>query len=245
MKALLLAAGRHVTTPPPESYPIFLAEIEGKMVVERIAEDLGALRDTGVIFAFRREDVRRLHLDSIARQIVPDAEVIEVADDTGGAPCTALLAIDHLDPEDELLVANVSDLVDVDLCAIVQNFRDSGADAGAVVFESLHPRYSYVRIDAGGRVVEAAEKNPISRHACAGVYWFRRAGDFIEATQSMIIKDAHVNGTFYISLTLNEMVLRDKDIRCFEIAPDDYHPFKSSQHARLRSSERTPAGSAA
>lgn len=232
MKALLLAAGRHASTPAPDSYPIFLAEIEGKLVMEWIAEGLAQLDDTSVIFAFRRDDIRRLHLDSIARQIVADAEVVEVSEDTGGAPCTALLAIDHLDPEDELLVANVSDLVDVDLRAVVQDFRDRGADAGTVVFESLHPRYSYVRIDDEGRVVQAAEKNPISRHASAGIYWFRRAADFVEAAQSMIIKDAQVNGTFYMSLTFNELVLRGKDIRCFDIAAEKYHPFKSDHQVR-------------
>ena len=232
MKALLLAAGRHASTPEPDSYPLFLAEIDGKLVIEWIAEGLEQLDDTSVVFAFREEDVRRMHLDSIARQLVSDAEVIKVSGETSGAPCTALLAVDRLDPDDELLIANVSDVVDVDLRPVVQDFRERGADAGTVIFDSLHPRYSYVRMDDDGRVVEAAEKNPISRHATAGIYWFRRAADFVDAAQSMILKDAKVNGTFYISLTLNEMVLRGKDIRCHAIAPEHYHPFKSTRQVQ-------------
>lgn len=232
MKTLLLAAGRHDTSGAPEDYPVFLAEIDGKLVLEWIAEGLAQLDSTAAIFMFRRDDVRRYHLDSIAPQIVPNARVVAVGRNTAGAPCTALLAIDLLDPEEELLLANVSDLVDTDLRTVVQDFRDRGADAGTVVFESLHPRYSYMRLDDDGRVIEAAEKNPISRHASAGVYWFRRAGDFIDAAKAMIEKDASVHGVFYLSLTFNELVLRGKDIRVHSIAADHYRPFKTNQQSK-------------
>lgn len=232
MKTVLLAAGRHETSGGPEDYPVFLAEIDGKLVLEWIAEGLEQLDGSAAIFMFRRDDVRRYHLDSIAQQIVRNAHVVPVGRNTAGAPCTALLAIDLLDPEEELLLANVSDLVDTDLRTVVQDFRDRGADAGTVVFESLHPRYSYMRLDDDGRVIEAAEKNPISRHASAGVYWFRRAGDFISAAQTMIEKDASVHGVFYLSLTFNELVLRGLDVRVHSISSERYHPFKTNHQAQ-------------
>ena len=232
MKVLLLAAARHDSGEAPDDYPVFLAEIDGKLVIEWIAEGLERLDSSSVIFMFRRDDVRRLHMDSIAHQIARNAQVVAVGRNTAGAPCTALLAIDLLDPDEELLVANVSDLVDTDLVAVVEDFRNRGADAGTVVFESLHPRYSYMRLDDDGRVIEAAEKNPISRHASAGVYWFRRGGDFISAAQSMIEKDAAVHGVFYMSLTFNELVLRGLDIRVHQISAENYHPFKTSHQAQ-------------
>lgn len=232
MKVLLLAAGRHESSGARDDYPVFLAEIDGKLVIEWIAEGLEQLDSSSVIFMFRRDDVRRFHMDSIAAQIARNSQVVAVGRNTAGAPCTALLAIDLLDPDEELLVANVSDLVDTDLRTVVEDFRSRGADAGTVVFESLHPRYSYMRLDDEGRVIEAAEKNPISRHASAGIYWFKRAGDFIAAAQSMIEKDAQVQGVFYMSLTFNELILRGLDIRVHAIAAEQYHPFKTTQQAR-------------
>lgn len=232
MKTLLLAAGRHDADVSQGDYPVFLAEIDGKLVLEWIAEGLEQLDSSSVIFMFRRDDVRRFHLDSIAPQIARNAHVVAVGRNTAGAPCTALLAIDVLDPDEELLVANVSDLVDTDLRTVVEDFRAQGADAGTVVFESLHPRYSYMRLDEQGRVIEAAEKNPISRHASAGIYWFKRAGDFVSAAQSMIEKDAQVQGVFYMSLTFNELVLRGLDIRVHHIAAEQYHPFKTNRQAQ-------------
>ena len=62
-----------------------------------------------------------------------------------------------------------------------------------VTFRSLHPRYSYMLVDDNGLIVEAAEKRPISRHATAGFYWYRRGADFVQSAQDMIRKDAHVD----------------------------------------------------
>lgn len=47
-------------------------------------------------------------------------------------------------------------------------------------------------------MVEAAAQRPISREATAGVYWFRRGGDFLDGAMAMIRKDAAVDGRFYV-----------------------------------------------
>ena len=96
------------------------------------------------------------------------------------------------------------------LDAIVAGFERRGLDAGVVVFEGVHPRWSYVRVDDAGFVIEASEKRPISRLATAGAYWFARGADFVECAMAMITKDAHVGGLFYVCPTLNEMVLRNR-----------------------------------
>jgi len=78
-------------------------------------------------------------------------------------------------------------------------------------------------------VVEAAEKNPISYDAMAGFTWFRRGGDFVTAAQAMLRKDAQVNGNFFISLTLNELILQQKKIGVVPIDARQYMPLKSRQ----------------
>ena len=45
----------------------------------------------------------------------------------------------------------------------------------------------------------------------------------------MIKKDASVNGLYYISPVLNEMVLENKIINIFQIANDKYHTFYTPQ----------------
>ena len=45
----------------------------------------------------------------------------------------------------------------------------------------------------------------------------------------MIKKDASVNGLYYISPTLNEMVLENKTITIFQIENGKYHTFYTPQ----------------
>ena len=76
-------------------------------------------------------------------------------------------------------------------------------------------------------VVEAAEKNPISQNAVAGMYWFKSGKMFVEAVKNMIRKDAKVNNAFFISPALNELVLTHKKIGSFRVEPGQYRPLKN------------------
>lgn len=226
MNVLILAAGERGNDETGSRYPIWLSEIEGRLIIERQVKALDVGERNKFIFAFMRDQVESYHVDDIVRQITPDASIATMSRQTAGAACTALLAIGHMDPEGELVVASATDYVDVDYEAVLSEFRARGADAGVLTFDSLHPRYSFVSIDNDGWVVEAAEKRPISRSANAGFYWYARAQDFIDSIKMMILKDAHVNGVFYISPSLNELILRGRKIASHHLAASQYHPIK-------------------
>ena len=227
MNILILAAGEPVDPNAADPYPIWLSEMEDGLVLERQARALGFDRKARFVFCFRKADVERYHLKDIVEQMAPGCAVVEIRRDTRGAACTAMLAVGKMDLEGELIVASATDHIDVDYARVIAGFRSRGADAGVMTFESLHPRYSYVRVDAEGWVTEAAEKRPISRTANAGFFWFRRAGDFFEALQQMILKDAQVQDRFFISPALNELILEQKKIATFPLAANQYHPLKA------------------
>lgn len=226
MNVLILAAGERGPDDTGGGYPIWLSEIDGRLIIERQVNALDVGEPTNFIFAFTRDQVEDHHVDDIVRQITPSASIATMAKQTAGAACTALLAIGHMDLDSELIVASATDYVDVDYQAVLAGFRSRGADAGVLTFDSLHPRYSFVSIDSDGWVVEAAEKRPISRSANAGFYWYARAGDFIDSIKMMILKDAHVNGVFYISPSLNELILKGRKIASQPLAASQYHPIK-------------------
>jgi hypothetical protein len=77
------------------------------------------------------------------------------------------------------------DLVDIEYRTTfdpVRCFAERGdVGAAALVFASTNPLYSYLRTDADGNVVEAAEKRVISPHASAGTYFFDSAATYLEA----------------------------------------------------------------
>lgn len=232
MRVLILAAG----SPPEDSaeeresragYPALLTELGGELLVERLARACAGLSGARLVFVVQEEEARRHHLGNVIAQAAPGAEVVRARGATAGAACSALLAIGHIATEEDLLVLNANEILDIDFGVVAEGFRAADLDAGVVVFPSIHPRYSFVRLDAQGLVVEAAEKNPISRNATAGFYWYRRGGDFVRAVERMIRKDAHVNGRYYICPAFNELVLDGARIGAHHIPVDRYHPVKS------------------
>jgi hypothetical protein len=220
---LVLGAG-----PPSGGLPpLLLLENDGQLLVERLARSCDGL-SARLVFAARQEDIAGHRIDRVIRLAAPDAEIVAINGDTAGAACTALLCIRSIQPDAELLVLSGNEFIDTDFKAVVADFRLRRLDAGIIVFPSIHPRYAHVRLE-NDLVVEASEKHPISHDASAGFTWFRKGGDFISAAQAMIRNDAHVDGRFFISLTLNELVLRGRRIGVKSIDPRHYHPLKSLQ----------------
>lgn len=233
MRTLILGAG----AAEADTSPVWLLENDGLLLVERFARACAVLH-ARLVFAVRAAELRRFRIDSVIERAAPGAAVVPISGETAGAACTALLCIDHIDPARELLLLNSTEYLDIDYAQAIGGFRNRGLDAGVVTFPSIHPRYSYVALDDAGLVVQSAEKNPISRHATPGFHWFARGADFIAAAQDMIRKEASVDGRFYISLTLNELVLRRRRVGVHPIEARHYHPLKSPrQHASFETDE--------
>jgi Nucleotidyl transferase len=228
MRILILGAGPTAADQPP----VWLAENQHGVLIERLAQSCASLNGR-MVFAVRLTDMRRYKIESVIGLVAPGSLVVPIRGETAGAACTALLCIRHLEPDQEVLILNNNEIIDIDYGEVVADFRQRHLDAGVVTFPSVHPRYSYVALDDDGLVVEAAEKHPISRHATAGFYWFRRSAEFVEAVQNMIRKDAHVDGRFFISPVFNEYVLSQKRVGIFETDSRRYQPLKSRRQISI------------
>ena len=228
MNVLILAAGTEQTL-IGESYPLCLAEFDSVPLIQLVAMAVRRLDPRRVIVLFRNTDIKKYHLDSILRLVVPNATILGAEGPTQGAACSALLATRHIDNDDELLVLAGNELLSVDFVPIIDDFRRRDLDGGVVVFESVHPRYSFVKVDADGLVIEASEKNPISNNATAGFYWFQCGSVFVREAMNLIRKDANVNGSFYICPTYNELILKGLSVGVFKVDAKDYHPLKDER----------------
>jgi NDP-sugar pyrophosphorylase family protein len=209
-------------------FPKPLIEINDRMMIEWVIDAYRQIRQpVQYLFVINAEDAARFHLDNILRLIAgKDAIVLEQPGDTGGALCSSLLMVDHIDNDTPLIIANSDQVIDVDYNAVLADFARQDADAGTIVFKSFHPQWSYALIE-DGQIVETAEKKPISSDAIAGTYYFRRGRDFAEAAKRVILKDARVHERFFLSSSFNEMILTGKKLVAHRIEPTAYHSFYS------------------
>ena len=211
--------------------PVSLIEINNIPMIEWVIRNLNQIEEEKrFLFVVRKEDCKKHHLDNVLRLLTEDnCEIIQLGQETKGALCSSLLAIDHINSEDSLIIANGDQYIDEDLNGIIRGFHERELDFGALCFESVHPRWSFVRLDENLKVIEASEKVPISRHAMAGFYYYRRGQDFVRAAMSAIEKGSSYQGTFFNSATINELVLLGKNLEITKISKKNYHAFFSPQ----------------
>lgn len=208
-------------------FPKPMIEINGRTMLERIVENFSTVPDGRLIFIYRGSECRKFHLDDSVRLLTESqAEVIMLEEDTAGALCTSLLAIDYIDGEAPLVIANADQIIDVDYAEVLKHFEDEQADGGVISFGNIHPRWSYLRAEQGV-ITEVAEKRPLSKHAIAGFYYYRHGSDFIQAAEQAILKQESVNGTYYLSAALNEMNLMGRRLVYYEVPSSAYHSFYS------------------
>lgn len=238
LNILIPLAGKQSFFPEADyPYPKPLIEINGRTMIERVVENLKAINaEKRFIFIVNSADCRKYHLDNTL-QLLTDGEalVLQIDKETKGAACSALLAIDHIGNDSPLVICNADQIFDCDLGQIVENFLSF--DAGVITFDSVHPRWSYAELDQNAFLTQATEKNPISKHAIAGFYFFKKGIDYIAGACRMISKDAHVNGNFYVAPVMNELVLQGLKIRAIQVPAREYHSFysptKISEYERL------------
>ena len=228
---LVLAAGQQLNLEGETSYPTCLAEIGGVSLLEMIIVNTLNIRSSACTFAFLKADISRYRLDKVARLLRPDARIVPIPRATKGSACSALIASCQLPQEDALLIISANELVDLDHCEVVKNFVENEYHGGVLTFKSVHPRYSYVKLHSSGLVIEAAQQDPISQTATAGVFWFRRTEYFVQAAMSMIRKSAFVGDSFYLAPTYNELILRQMRVGAFSIGNSRYRPLKTSKQA--------------
>jgi len=232
MNLLILLAGPSIAfTDAGYTFPKPLIEINGKPLIQLVIEHLEPLVKNGarLIFLIRYEDNFRYHISSVIKLLSPAAKIVEVRGETSGAACTALLAVDWIANPEQLIILNGDQIIEEDLFGVVCTFQKRQLDGGIIVFKDVHPRWSFVKCNVEGMLVEAAEKRPISNLATAGFYYFASGAKFVEAAQSMILKDASVNGLFYVCPTYNELVLRNCQIGIHEIHKTNYISLSTPQ----------------
>jgi len=234
---LPMAGASALFDPQLYPYPLPLTELLGKPMIEHVLANLSTLaEDLRFVFVVRGDDCRRFHLDQTLSLLVPQrCEIVRLHADTQGAMCSALMAVDHIDNEDPLVICNVDQLIAGDLHERFAALRATQCDAGCLTFDAVHPRWSYVRLEQG-QVVEATEKRPVSRHAIAGFYYFAQGSRFVRAAKRTIMNQASVNGRYYVAPVFNELILDGDAVSALPLPEGGYHSFYTPQ--RIEEFER-------
>lgn len=187
------------------TFPKPLIDVKGKPMIQRVVENL-CFPGAEYIFLVQQEHIEQYGIDDMLKSLPHKVTVIPVNGITEGAACTALLAKDTVESNDELIIANSDQVIDFSM----ENFntlREWTSAAGIIFsFHAMHPKWSFCKLDTSGRVTNVVEKKPVSNVATCGVYYYRKGKYFVTAAEEMIRRNDRTKGEFYIAPAYNDLI---------------------------------------
>jgi HAD superfamily hydrolase (TIGR01509 family) len=212
------------------TFPKPLIDVNGKPMIQVVVDNLNI--DAKHIFIVQKSHYEQYNLKNVLSSIVKNCDIIQVDGVTEGAACTTLLAKELINNDEPLLMANSDQFIEWDSNKFMYSMIADTIDAGILTFESTHPKWSYAKLNDDGFVSEVAEKNPISKHATVGVYYWNKGSDYVKYAEQMINKNTRVNNEFYVCPVFNEAVEDGKRIKTYDIdkmwglgTPEDLETF--------------------
>lgn len=175
-------------------------DVDGIPMVELVVRNLRSLIGECRVVVVFREEMRGFTLDR-----VDNCTVTYVPELTQGAANTVLHALQNVNDDEEVVIANSDQIVDFDPAAFESATRLNDGVIVTFIAADKNPKWSYAAVDTSGAVTEVAEKRPISDVATVGVYHYKTARMLKEAINAMIAADDRTNGEYYLCPAYNHV----------------------------------------
>jgi NDP-sugar pyrophosphorylase family protein len=193
------------------TFPKPLIDVNGKPMIQQVVENINI--KGRFIFIVQKQHYEKYNLKYLLNAISPGCVIVQTDGLTEGSACTLMLAKDHINNDDPLILANSDQLIEWDANHFVYASMSEGVDGCISTFENTHPKFSYASLDDDGYVNQVAEKLVISNNATTGIYFWRRGSDCVKYTEQMIQKNIRTNGEFYNCPVFNEAIQDGKKIK--------------------------------
>jgi NDP-sugar pyrophosphorylase family protein len=180
------------------SCPKPLITFLGKPMIQHVTEHLGLL-DLPHIFLCQTNHIEQYNLTKVCSKFVKNFTIVPVNGLTNGAATTVSLAKSVVKKDDEVILVNSDQLLhwDRDIASLVNN------NGTIFCFTGEGNKWSYATTGADGNVTKVAEKVQISNCATAGMYHWKRFGDYLEAYEKMVAANDRTNNEFYVAPVYN------------------------------------------
>lgn len=194
----------------------------GKMMIEWAVDTLGM--DGRHIFVIRKEHDDEAGLGSFLLKSYPGSVVIPLDYVTDGAACTALLAEQYIDNDDELIITNCDQVLDWNAPAFQRFVSMNDLDGAVVTYDSDKTINSYAWLDENtGWATSIKEKTGVSPYSLNGVHYWKKGCDFVTSAKALIDSKHTVNGEYYVSETYNPMIQAGKNVGIYHIPATQHH----------------------
>jgi dTDP-glucose pyrophosphorylase len=194
-----------------------LIPVHGVPMIQVVIDNLRPACTHRFIFICQAAHLTQYNLGTHLERWAPGCLIRTVDQVTDGAACTVLLARDAINTADPLMIANCDQYVDCDINAYLDTLTTQQLDGLIMTMQADDPKWSYVRFDDTGAIVEVVEKQVVSEAATVGIYNYAKGTDFVAAAEQMIAAAFRVNGEFYVAPAYNEMIRQGARLGIYDI----------------------------
>lgn len=194
-----------------------LIDVNGEPMFVRAVESSripGAELDR-VAFIISEKHNQQYDLSKRIRERYPTAFIEALDETTQGAACTVLKMRPMFEKKSlthqPCMVTNCDQIIETSAEA-----WQLQADGLITVFSHTDSKWSYARTE-GTRIVEVAEKQPISEWATTGSYYWSTAHAMFDAMQQMIDADDRTNNEFYVCPSINYNIAQGEQWHIVEV----------------------------
>lgn len=205
---------------PRERYlPKPLIDVNGKPMVVRAIESIDI--QAKWFFLIKQDEYTEI-IKSVIAKTVDDPVFISVTKTTEGPACSVLLFEEHINNNDELIIANCDQIMEWSSELFFHNVRLY--DGAVVTYYSDTDKNSYAKINQKGLVTEMREKEVISNISLNGIHYWKKGSHFVESAKAMIAADDRApNGEFYIAPSYNYMIKEGLRVGIYHIPNEQHH----------------------
>jgi dTDP-glucose pyrophosphorylase len=197
-----------------------LIPVGGKLMVERVIDNLRPGSPHRFIFICQKQHLRDFPLEEHLRAATADPVIVALDGITEGAACTVLMAREFIDSEEALMIANCDQFVDTAIDEYLGAMEVGRLDGLIMTMTADHPKWSFVALDSNQLVTRVVEKQVISDEATVGIYNFRHGHDFVAGAEAMIARNERVNNEFYVAPVYNDLIAAGHRVGIYNVGSE-------------------------
>lgn len=182
-----------------------LIPVMGQPMIVGVIDDFLHPGVSSITLVTREEVLPILDSQSLLDQFTSLCSVrIEYIKEISEGPADTVRVVSgNLDPDAPLIIANSDQKVIGGLAEFIEACLKEPEIGRIATLNSKDDKWSFVRVDSSGAVIEVAEKRPISNVATAGIYYFPSVRLFLGGLRQMDAAGDRTNGELYVAPTYN------------------------------------------
>ncbi|MBS3126638.1 NTP transferase domain-containing protein [Candidatus Woesearchaeota archaeon] len=162
------------------------------------------------IFIVRQEHIKQHKIDTVIKEEIPHAIIIAINETTPGQANTCLLAQAYLEPKEPLFIAACDTACTYDSEKYQTLLEDQNIDCIVWTFSQMEKMrispqsYGWAKLAEDNQTIAnmsvkvPISSDPFNDHAVVATFYFKKAQDFIDATNLMIKENHTINNEFYV-----------------------------------------------